>query len=224
MVLHCFQEVGFSLRSSTAEEETAAAGAAAVTSLRQLWEAAGNASLVPRWLDYMDFALTHYMDFAPVDKDLVTTEELTSEELATSVSGKETIANSSSSHPEGDDMVAPQPVIYGVALAAVDALRQSLDQDHGPGQNPAQGRLRDRVPDHVQNQLPDLGLVHVHNLEVLLDQSRAVHLGPLLSPARKVSEQSVKSKDWPVPVLCFIFFSYLEVTFVTSSVVSETIK
>ncbi|KAH7985274.1 hypothetical protein HPB51_026847 [Rhipicephalus microplus] len=114
-ILHCFQKAGFSRGSSAAEEETAAADAAAVTSLKQLWEVAGNASLVPSGMEYMDIALR--------DEDLVATEELTTDKLATSVSEKEAIADGSSSNPEGVDMAAAQPVASGVALAAVDALR-----------------------------------------------------------------------------------------------------
>ncbi|KAH7969740.1 hypothetical protein HPB52_021708 [Rhipicephalus sanguineus] len=89
-----------------------------VTSLGQPWKSAGNARLVPSGLDYMDFALA--------GEDLVATEELTTDELATSVasvSEKETIANSSSSDPEGDDIGAPQPATSGAALAAVNLLR-----------------------------------------------------------------------------------------------------
>ncbi|KAH7954889.1 hypothetical protein HPB49_022585 [Dermacentor silvarum] len=75
-ILHCFEKAGFSRGRSAAEEITAEAdidaaaadGAAALTSLGQLWEAAGNASLVPSGLDYLDFALA--------DQDLVATEEL----------------------------------------------------------------------------------------------------------------------------------------------------
>ncbi|KAH7974433.1 hypothetical protein HPB49_015490 [Dermacentor silvarum] len=69
--LHCFEKAGFSRGSSAAEEITAEAdidaaaadGATAVTSLGQLWEAAGNASLVPSGLDYLDLDLA--------DQDLV---------------------------------------------------------------------------------------------------------------------------------------------------------
>ncbi|KAH7971592.1 hypothetical protein HPB52_000335 [Rhipicephalus sanguineus] len=57
-------------------------------SLGQLWEAAGNANLVPSGLDYLDFALA--------DHDLIATEELTTDELAASVSEKRTAADSSS--------------------------------------------------------------------------------------------------------------------------------
>lgn len=71
----------------------------------------GNANLVPRSLDYMDFVLAN--------EDLVATEELTVDELATSISEKETIADDSASDPEGVDIGAPQPVTFG---AAVDTL------------------------------------------------------------------------------------------------------
>ncbi|KAL1483743.1 hypothetical protein MTO96_012502 [Rhipicephalus appendiculatus] len=132
-ILHCFEKAGFSRGSSAAEEITAEAdidaaaadGAAAVTSLGQLWEAAGNESLVPSGLDYLDFALA--------DQDLVATEELTTDELAASVSEKGTAADSSSSDGEGDDIGAPQPGTAdigapqpgtaGAALTAVDTLR-----------------------------------------------------------------------------------------------------
>lgn len=122
-ILHCFEKAGFSRGSSAAEEITAEAdidaaaadGAAAVTSLGQLWEAAGNASLVPSGLDYLDFAL--------VDQDRVATEELTNDELSASVSEKGTAADSSSSDGEGDDIGGPQPGTAGAALAAVDTLR-----------------------------------------------------------------------------------------------------
>ncbi|KAH9372199.1 hypothetical protein HPB48_019220 [Haemaphysalis longicornis] len=117
---------GFPRGSSAAEEITAEAdidaaaadGAAAVTSLGQLWEAAGNASLVPSGLDYLDFALA--------DQDLVATEELTTDELAASVFEKGTAADSSSSDGEGDDIGGPQPGTTGAALAAVDTLRMYL--------------------------------------------------------------------------------------------------
>ncbi|KAH7984678.1 hypothetical protein HPB52_023507 [Rhipicephalus sanguineus] len=74
-------------------DAVAADGAAAVTSLGQLWEAADNASLVPSGLDYLDFALA--------DQDLVAMEELTTDELAASISEKGTAADSSSSDGEG---------------------------------------------------------------------------------------------------------------------------
>ncbi|KAH7975394.1 hypothetical protein HPB52_001347 [Rhipicephalus sanguineus] len=130
-ILHCFEKAGFSRGSSAAEEITAEAdidavaadGAAAVTSLGQLWEAADNASLVPSRLDYLDFALA--------DQDLVTTEELTTDELAASVSEKGTAADSSSSDGEGDDVGAPQPGTAGAALAAVDTLRMYLCTEPG---------------------------------------------------------------------------------------------
>lgn len=130
-ILHCFEKAGFSRGSSAAEEITAEAdidaaaadGAAAVTSLGQLWEAAGNASLVPSGLDYLDFALA--------DQDLVATEELTTDELAASVSEKGTAADSSSSDGEGDDIGAPQPGTAGAALAAVDTLRMYLCSEPG---------------------------------------------------------------------------------------------
>ncbi|KAL1487060.1 hypothetical protein MTO96_008363 [Rhipicephalus appendiculatus] len=92
-------------------------------SLGQLWEAAGNESLVPSGLDYLDFALA--------DQDLVATEELTTDELAASVSEKGTAADSSSSDGEGDDIGAPQPGTTGAALAAVDTLRMYLCSEPG---------------------------------------------------------------------------------------------
>ncbi|KAH7955732.1 hypothetical protein HPB52_003415 [Rhipicephalus sanguineus] len=118
-ILHCFEKAGFSRGSSAAKEITAEAdidaaaadGAAAVTSFRQLWEAVGDASLVPSGLDYLDFALA--------DQDLVAMEELTTDELTTSVSEK---GMASSSDGEGDDIGAPQPGTAGAALAAVDTL------------------------------------------------------------------------------------------------------
>lgn len=130
-ILHCFEKAGFSRGSSAAEEITAEAdidaaaadGAAAVTSVGQLWEAAGNASLVPSGLDYLDFALA--------DQDLVATEELTTDELAASVSEKGTAADSSSSDGEGDDIGAPQPGTAGTALAAVNTLRMYLCSEPG---------------------------------------------------------------------------------------------
>lgn len=99
--------------SSAAGDETAAAdnGAAAVVTLEQLWESMGNADPVQRGLGYMGLVLA--------DEDLVTTEELTTDEIATSVSEKETIVNDSASYSEGDDSDAPQPV---TSVAAVDTL------------------------------------------------------------------------------------------------------
>ncbi|KAH7981692.1 hypothetical protein HPB52_000717 [Rhipicephalus sanguineus] len=125
-ILHCFEKAGFLRGSSAAKEITAepdidasaADGAAAVMSLGQLWEAAGNASLVPSGLDHLHFALA--------DQNLVATEELTTNELAASVSVKGTSADSSSSDGEGDDIGAPQPGTAGAALAAVDTLRMYL--------------------------------------------------------------------------------------------------
>ncbi|KAL1477550.1 hypothetical protein MTO96_035656 [Rhipicephalus appendiculatus] len=76
------------------------------------------------------------MDFALVDEYLVATEELTTDERATSVSEKGTIADSSSSDPNDiDDIGAPHPVTSGAALAAVDALRiyQSFKSDWDKG-------------------------------------------------------------------------------------------
>ncbi|KAH6919414.1 hypothetical protein HPB50_029598 [Hyalomma asiaticum] len=130
-ILHCFEKAGFSRGSSTAKEITAEAdidaaavdGAAAVTSLWQLWEAAGNASLVPSGLDNLDFALA--------DQDLIATEELTTDELSSSVSEKGTAADRSSSDGEGDDIGAPQPGTAGKALAAVDTLRMYLCSEPG---------------------------------------------------------------------------------------------
>ncbi|KAH6937620.1 hypothetical protein HPB50_002535 [Hyalomma asiaticum] len=84
----------------TAEADVDAAavdGAAAVTRLGQLWEAAGNASLVPSGLDYLDFALA--------DQDLVATEEPTADELAASVSEKGTATDSSPSTAEATTLV-----------------------------------------------------------------------------------------------------------------------
>ncbi|KAH6937621.1 hypothetical protein HPB50_002536 [Hyalomma asiaticum] len=77
--------------------EKAVDGAAAVTRLGQLWEAAGNASLVPSGLDYLDFALA--------DQDLVATEEPTADELAASVSEKGTATDSSPSTAEATTLV-----------------------------------------------------------------------------------------------------------------------
>lgn len=57
------------------------------------------------------------------------TEELTTDELATVVSEKETIADSSSWDPEGDDIAAPQPVTSRVVRAAVDALCMYLGSE-----------------------------------------------------------------------------------------------
>lgn len=94
-----------------------------MTSLGQLWEAADNASLAPSGLDYMDFAVA--------DQNLVATEELTTDELAASVSEKGTAADSSSSDGEGDDIGAPQPGTAGAALAAVDTLRMYLCSEPG---------------------------------------------------------------------------------------------
>ncbi|KAH7932600.1 hypothetical protein HPB52_024279 [Rhipicephalus sanguineus] len=130
-ILHCFKKAGFSRGSSAAEEITAEAdidaaaadGAAAVTSLGQLWEAAGNASLAPSGLDYLYFALA--------DQDLVATEELTTDELAASVFEKGTAADSSSSDGEGDDIDVPQPGTAGAALTAVDTLRMYLCSEPG---------------------------------------------------------------------------------------------
>ncbi|KAH7952269.1 hypothetical protein HPB52_021098 [Rhipicephalus sanguineus] len=130
-ILHCFKKAGFSRGSSAAEEITAEAdidavaadGAAAVTSLGQLWEAADNASLVPSGLDYLDFALAV--------QDLVAMEELTNDELAASVSEKGMAADSSSLDGEGDDVGAPQPGTAGAALAAVDTLHMYLCTEPG---------------------------------------------------------------------------------------------
>ncbi|XP_037523566.1 tigger transposable element-derived protein 4-like [Rhipicephalus sanguineus] len=130
-ILHCFEKAGFSRGSSAAEEITpeadidaaAADGAAAVTSLGQLWEAAGIASLVPSGLDYLEFAL--------VDQDLVATEELTTDELVASVSKKGMAASSSSSDGEGDDIGASQPGTAGAPLAAVDTLHMYLCSEEG---------------------------------------------------------------------------------------------
>ncbi|KAH9377849.1 hypothetical protein HPB48_018589 [Haemaphysalis longicornis] len=125
-ILHCFEKAGFSRARSAAEEITAEAdidaaaadGSVAVTSLGQLWEAAGNASLVPSGLNYLDFALA--------DQDLVATGELTTDELAASVSERAMAADSSCSDGEGDDIGRPQPGTAGAALAAVDTLRVYL--------------------------------------------------------------------------------------------------
>ncbi|KAH6948096.1 hypothetical protein HPB50_022821 [Hyalomma asiaticum] len=130
-ILHCFEKAGFSRGSSAAKEITAKAdidaaavnGAAAVTSLGQLWEAACNASLVPSGSDYLDFALA--------DQDLVAMEELTTDELAASVSEKGMAADSSSSDGEGDDIGVPQPGTAGAALAAVDTLHMYLCSEPG---------------------------------------------------------------------------------------------
>lgn len=62
------------------------------------------------------------MDFVLANEDLVATEELTADELATSISEKEMIADDSASDPEGVDIGAPQPVTFGAAVAAVDTL------------------------------------------------------------------------------------------------------
>ncbi|KAH7968039.1 hypothetical protein HPB52_005456 [Rhipicephalus sanguineus] len=130
-ILHCFEKAGFSRGSSAAEEITAEAdinavaadGAVAVTSLGQLWEAVDNASLVPNGLDYLDFALA--------EQDFVATEELTTDELAASVSEKGTAADSSSSGGEGDNVGVPQPGTAGAAFAAVDMLRMYLCTEPG---------------------------------------------------------------------------------------------
>ncbi|KAH7971673.1 hypothetical protein HPB52_002164 [Rhipicephalus sanguineus] len=104
-------------------DAVAADGAAAVTSLGQLWEAADNANLVRSGLDYLDFALA--------DQDLFAMEELTTDQLAASVSEKGTAADSSSSDGEGDNDGAPQPGTAGAALAAVNTLRMYLCTEPG---------------------------------------------------------------------------------------------
>ncbi|KAL3203612.1 hypothetical protein MRX96_041805 [Rhipicephalus microplus] len=136
--LHCFEKADFSRGSSAAEEMTAEAdidaasveadidaasvdSAAAVTSLGQLYEAAGNASLVPSGLDYVDFAMA--------DQDLVARKRLTTDELTASVSKKGTAADSRSSEGEGDDdNGTPLP---GTAGAAVDTQCMYLCSETG---------------------------------------------------------------------------------------------
>lgn len=62
-----------------------------------------------------------------MNEDLVTTEELTANELATSVSEKGTIADGSALDPGG----APQPMTSEAAVTAVDTLHISQNSELG---------------------------------------------------------------------------------------------
>ncbi|KAH6938657.1 hypothetical protein HPB50_011593 [Hyalomma asiaticum] len=102
-VLHCFRKGDFLRGSSTTGGETAAAeiGAAAgvstiVMSIGQHWESVLYASLVPSNLNYVDFALA--------DGGFVATEDRTTEEIATSISEKESIADDSASDIKSRDL------------------------------------------------------------------------------------------------------------------------
>ncbi|KAH6938504.1 hypothetical protein HPB50_010169 [Hyalomma asiaticum] len=72
------------------------------------------------------------MDFALADEDIVATEELTTDDLAASVSEKETISDDSTSDTEGHDTSVPRPVTSeaaAAAVAAVDVLRMCLSSE-----------------------------------------------------------------------------------------------
>lgn len=86
---------------------------------------AGAANLVPHGLNCMDFTAAN--------EDVVATEELSIDELASGVSENDTIADDGASDPEGNAGDALHSVTSGTAAAAVDKLRMYRSSEAGVG-------------------------------------------------------------------------------------------